>query len=106
MAGVIGGSGGMNIIPAVTEVFINYFILGMNAVAAVQSPRVYHKVSYFLFSFLTPPPPRPSCSSFGMHFARFHLSEIYKKNIRIPKNDQLINELIRLLSQLLSLIHI
>lgn len=44
LAGVIGGSGGMNIIPAVTEVFINYFILGMNALAAVQSPRVYHKL--------------------------------------------------------------
>lgn len=44
LAGAIGGSGGMNIIPAVTEVFINYFILGMNALAAVQSPRVYHKL--------------------------------------------------------------
>lgn len=44
LAGVIGGSGGMNIIPAVTEVFINHFVLGMNALDAVQSPRVYHQL--------------------------------------------------------------
>ncbi|MFS7991105.1 putative aminoacyltransferase, Glutathione gamma-glutamate hydrolase [Helianthus anomalus] len=44
LAGVIGGSGGMNIIPAVAQVFINYFILGMDPSNAVQSPRVYHKL--------------------------------------------------------------
>ncbi|KAJ0724172.1 putative aminoacyltransferase, Glutathione gamma-glutamate hydrolase [Helianthus annuus] len=44
LAGVIGGSGGMNIIPAVSQVFINYFILGMDPSNAVQSPRVYHKL--------------------------------------------------------------
>ncbi|ESR64598.1 hypothetical protein CICLE_v10007750mg [Citrus x clementina] len=44
LAGVIGGSGGMNIIPAVTQVFINHFILGMEPLAAVQNPRVYHKL--------------------------------------------------------------
>lgn len=44
LAGVIGGSGGINIIAAVTQVFINHFVLGMNPSAAVQSPRVYHKL--------------------------------------------------------------
>ncbi|ONH97889.1 hypothetical protein PRUPE_7G216500 [Prunus persica] len=44
LAGVIGGSGGMNIIPAVTQVFLNYFVLGMEPLAAVQSPRIYHKL--------------------------------------------------------------
>ncbi|CAI9100491.1 OLC1v1037606C1 [Oldenlandia corymbosa var. corymbosa] len=44
LAGVIGGSGGMNIIPAVLQVFINHFILGMQPLEAVQSPRVYHKL--------------------------------------------------------------
>lgn len=42
--GAIGGSGGMDIIPAVVQVFLNYFILGMKPLAAVKSPRVYHKV--------------------------------------------------------------
>ncbi|KAL5768703.1 hypothetical protein ACOSQ2_015486 [Xanthoceras sorbifolium] len=42
--GVIGGSGGLHIIPAVTQVFLNYFILGMDPLAAVQNPRVYHKL--------------------------------------------------------------
>ncbi|KAL3535671.1 hypothetical protein ACH5RR_004132 [Cinchona calisaya] len=44
LVGVIGGSGGMYIIPAVVQVFINHFILGMEPLAAVQSPRVYHKL--------------------------------------------------------------
>ncbi|KAI3711588.1 hypothetical protein L1987_70127 [Smallanthus sonchifolius] len=44
LAGVLGGSGGMYIIPAVAQVFINYFILGMDPEDAVQSPRVYHKL--------------------------------------------------------------
>ncbi|GFS36224.1 gamma-glutamyl transpeptidase 4 [Actinidia rufa] len=44
LAGVIGGSGGMNIIPAVIQVFLNHFILGMEPLAAVQNPRVYHKL--------------------------------------------------------------
>ncbi|GKE89862.1 glutathione hydrolase 3-like protein, partial [Tanacetum coccineum] len=43
LAGVIGGSGGMYIIPAVAQVFINHFILGMDPPNVVQSPRVYHK---------------------------------------------------------------
>ncbi|KAJ9538928.1 hypothetical protein OSB04_031661 [Centaurea solstitialis] len=45
LAGVIGGSGGMDIIPGVTQVFLNHFVLGMDPANAVQSPRVYHKVS-------------------------------------------------------------
>ncbi|KAI3754221.1 hypothetical protein L1987_54000 [Smallanthus sonchifolius] len=44
LAGVIGGSGGMYIIPAVIQVFLNHFILGMEPLHAVQSPRVYHKL--------------------------------------------------------------
>ncbi|XP_021839475.1 glutathione hydrolase 3 isoform X2 [Spinacia oleracea] len=44
LAGVIGGSGGMNIIPAVTQVFLNHFVLGMKPLTSVQSPRVYHKL--------------------------------------------------------------
>lgn len=44
LAGVIGGSGGLDIIPGVVQVFINHFILGMEPLAAVQSPRVYHKL--------------------------------------------------------------
>ncbi|XP_062090951.1 glutathione hydrolase 3-like isoform X2 [Humulus lupulus] len=44
VVGVLGGSGGMNIIPAVAQVFLNYFVLGMEPLAAVQSPRIYHKL--------------------------------------------------------------
>lgn len=44
LAGVIGGSGGLNIIPAVVQVFINHFVLGMEPLAAVRSARVYHKL--------------------------------------------------------------
>ncbi|KAI3447072.1 hypothetical protein Pfo_003737 [Paulownia fortunei] len=44
LAGVIGGSGGLDIIPAVVQVFINHFILGMEPLAAVQSARVYHRL--------------------------------------------------------------
>ncbi|PIA42886.1 hypothetical protein AQUCO_02000381v1 [Aquilegia coerulea] len=44
LAGVIGGSGGMNIIAAVLQVFLNHFILGMDPLAAIQHPRVYHKL--------------------------------------------------------------
>lgn len=44
LVGVIGGSGGMNIISAVTQVFLNHFILGMQPLDAVLRPRVYTKV--------------------------------------------------------------
>nr|BAQ21912.1 gamma-glutamyl transpeptidase [Allium sativum] len=43
LAGVIGASGGMNIIPAIAQVLINYFILGMDPLKAVQYPRFYHR---------------------------------------------------------------
>ncbi|XP_039136275.1 glutathione hydrolase 3-like [Dioscorea cayenensis subsp. rotundata] len=42
LAGVVGASGGIYIIPAVTQVFIKHYILGMEPLAAIQHPRVYH----------------------------------------------------------------
>lgn len=50
LVGVLGGSGGMNIIAAVVQVFLNHFILGMKPLDAVVSPRIYHKVIANLFS--------------------------------------------------------
>ncbi|KAK8597727.1 hypothetical protein V6N13_095127 [Hibiscus sabdariffa] len=44
LAGVIGGSGGLKIILAVAQVFLNHFISGMEPLAAVQHPRIYHKL--------------------------------------------------------------
>uniref|UniRef100_A0ACD5VBN5 Uncharacterized protein n=1 Tax=Avena sativa TaxID=4498 RepID=A0ACD5VBN5_AVESA len=44
LAGVLGGSGGTNIIVAVTQVFLNHFVVGMSPFAAVRSARVYHKL--------------------------------------------------------------
>ncbi|XP_072996430.1 glutathione hydrolase 3-like isoform X1 [Typha latifolia] len=44
LAGAIGASGGMKIIPAVLEVFLNHFILGMDPADAVRHPRVYHQL--------------------------------------------------------------
>ncbi|KAK8595552.1 hypothetical protein V6N13_000259 [Hibiscus sabdariffa] len=44
LAGVIGGSGGLKIVLAVAQVFLNHFILGMEPLAAVQHPRIYHKL--------------------------------------------------------------
>ncbi|KAJ9551213.1 hypothetical protein OSB04_015258 [Centaurea solstitialis] len=44
LVGVVGGSGGLSIIPAVMQVFLNHFVLGMKPLDAVQSPRVYHKL--------------------------------------------------------------
>ena len=44
LVGVIGGSGGMNIISAVIQVFVNHFILGMPPLPAIESPRIYHTV--------------------------------------------------------------
>ncbi|KAI3846256.1 hypothetical protein MKW92_026189 [Papaver armeniacum] len=44
LVGVLGASGGINIIPAVIQVFLNHFINGMTPLAAVKQPRVYHKV--------------------------------------------------------------
>ncbi|KAF7819737.1 glutathione hydrolase 3 [Senna tora] len=42
LVGVIGGSGGMNIIAAVIQVFLNHFVLGMEPLDSVQKPRIYH----------------------------------------------------------------
>lgn len=44
LAGVMGGSGGLFIIPAVIQVFLNHFVLRMEPLTAVESPRVYHKL--------------------------------------------------------------
>ncbi|WOH11220.1 hypothetical protein DCAR_0830700 [Daucus carota subsp. sativus] len=44
LVGVIGGSGGLYIIPAILQVFLNHFALGMEPLSAVQGPRVYHKL--------------------------------------------------------------
>ncbi|KAL8137029.1 hypothetical protein V2J09_003030 [Rumex salicifolius] len=44
LAGVVGGSGGLYIISAVIQVFLNHFVLGMEPLASIQSPRVYHKL--------------------------------------------------------------
>lgn len=44
LAGVVGGSGGLFIIPAVIQVFLNNFILGMEPLGSIQHPRIYHKV--------------------------------------------------------------
>ncbi|XXG55081.1 hypothetical protein AAC387_Pa03g2811 [Persea americana] len=44
LAGVVGGSGGLFIIPAVIQVFLNNFILGMEPLISVQHPRIYHKL--------------------------------------------------------------
>lgn len=44
LAGVMGGSGGLFIIPAVIQVFLNHFVMRMEPLTAVESPRVYHKL--------------------------------------------------------------
>ncbi|XP_043705198.1 glutathione hydrolase 3-like [Telopea speciosissima] len=44
LAGVIGGSGGIFITPAVIQVFLNHFVLGMEPLTAVQYPRVFHEL--------------------------------------------------------------
>lgn len=44
LAGVLGGSGGLKIIPAVVQVFLNHFINGMDPLVAITAPRVYHRL--------------------------------------------------------------
>ncbi|XP_026440334.1 glutathione hydrolase 3-like [Papaver somniferum] len=44
LVGVLGASGGINIIPAVIQVLLNHFINKMDPLSAVKQPRVYHKV--------------------------------------------------------------
>ncbi|XP_068649273.1 glutathione hydrolase 3-like [Aristolochia californica] len=45
LAGVLGGSGGLFITPAVIQVFLNHFVLGMEPLDAVLRPRVYHMLT-------------------------------------------------------------
>ncbi|GJX21383.1 glutathione hydrolase 1-like protein, partial [Tanacetum coccineum] len=40
---VLGASGGLKIIPATTEVFVNYFVKGMDPLSATLAPRFYHQ---------------------------------------------------------------
>ncbi|KAL1210662.1 Glutathione hydrolase 3 [Cardamine amara subsp. amara] len=44
MVAALGGSGGMDIIPAVVQVFLNCFVLKMKPLQAVESARVYHRL--------------------------------------------------------------
>uniref|UniRef100_A0A0D3EJN4 Glutathione hydrolase n=1 Tax=Oryza barthii TaxID=65489 RepID=A0A0D3EJN4_9ORYZ len=44
LAGVVGGSGGTNIIATAAQVFVNHFIVGMHPLAAVQHPRLVPNV--------------------------------------------------------------
>ena len=48
----LGGSGGMKIIPAVIQVFLNFFVLKMKPLEAVESARVYHKVTKTTYHIL------------------------------------------------------
>ncbi|PWA34901.1 gamma-glutamyltranspeptidase 1 [Artemisia annua] len=41
---VLGASGGVKIIPATTEVFLNYFVKGMDPLSAILAPRLYHQL--------------------------------------------------------------
>ncbi|CAA7037118.1 unnamed protein product [Microthlaspi erraticum] len=45
LAGVIGASGGIYIIPAVIQVFLNHFVFNITPLEAVKSPRVYHTLN-------------------------------------------------------------
>eukprot|EP00249_Psilotum_nudum_P021610 c28171_g1_i6 orf=307-1956(+) len=47
---VLGASGGMNIIPAVAQVFLNYFFKGMDPLSSVTNARVYHEVMVLFLS--------------------------------------------------------
>eukprot|EP01018_Ginkgo_biloba_P038112 Gb_20998 [translate_table: standard] len=44
LGGVLGASGGLYIIPAVAQVFLNHFVDGMDPLVSVTAPRVYHKL--------------------------------------------------------------
>ncbi|KVI08522.1 hypothetical protein Ccrd_013099 [Cynara cardunculus var. scolymus] len=41
---VLGGSGGIKIPPGTVEVFLNYFVRGMDPFSAVMAPRTYHQL--------------------------------------------------------------
>ncbi|TYI54242.1 hypothetical protein E1A91_D11G060900v1 [Gossypium mustelinum] len=44
LKGVVGASGGSNIIAATTEVFLNHFARGMDPLSSVMAPRIYHQL--------------------------------------------------------------
>ncbi|EOA16225.1 hypothetical protein CARUB_v10004367mg [Capsella rubella] len=44
LVAALGGAGGMNIIPAVLQVFLNCFVLNMKPLEAVETARVYHRL--------------------------------------------------------------
>ncbi|KAH1079945.1 hypothetical protein J1N35_019706 [Gossypium stocksii] len=44
LKGVVGASGGSNIIAATTEVFLNHFTRGMDPLSSVMAPRIYHQL--------------------------------------------------------------
>ncbi|OMP02511.1 Gamma-glutamyltranspeptidase [Corchorus olitorius] len=44
LRGVVGASGGANIIAATTQVFLNHFARGMDPLSSVMAPRVYHQL--------------------------------------------------------------
>ncbi|XVF61722.1 hypothetical protein PTKIN_Ptkin08bG0153000 [Pterospermum kingtungense] len=44
LKGVVGASGGANIIAGTTEVFLNHFAKGMDPLSSVMAPRIYHQL--------------------------------------------------------------
>ncbi|TYJ08248.1 hypothetical protein E1A91_A11G061300v1 [Gossypium mustelinum] len=44
LKGVVGASGGSNIIAATTEVFLNHFARGLDPLSSVMAPRIYHQL--------------------------------------------------------------
>lgn len=44
LRGVVGASGGANIIAGTTEVLLNHFALGMDPLSSVMAPRFYHQL--------------------------------------------------------------
>ncbi|XP_022774920.1 glutathione hydrolase 1-like isoform X2 [Durio zibethinus] len=44
LIGVVGASGGANIIAGTTEVFLNHFARGMDPLSSVMAPRIYHQL--------------------------------------------------------------
>lgn len=48
---VLGASGGLQIIPATTEVFLNHFVHQMEPLAAVMAPRFYVSIDFAHYNF-------------------------------------------------------
>lgn len=44
LSGVVGASGGANIIAGTAGVFLNHFARGMDPLSSVMAPRIYHQV--------------------------------------------------------------